>query len=197
MVRLLHRIIGLVMLLPLLGWAVTGAIFFVKPGYSGAYEQLAIKTYPLDASATIHAPAGWQEARVVKTIAGTHLLVRTDKGWRNLDPASLQPAPVPPLDALMKLFEDAFTANPKRYGRVTRVVDPTAHTATGVDVTLDWDRLTLQQRGRDTDRIDMLYRIHYLQWTGRKTLDKVIGLHGLMLLVTLTYLGARLAFRRS
>jgi hypothetical protein len=195
--RLLHRIVGLVMLLPLLGWAVTGMVFFIKPGYAGAYEQLAVKTYPLDANTPIQTRAGWQEARVVKTIAGTHLLVRTDRGWQNLNPSSLQPAPVPSGDTLLRLFEDAFTANPRRYGRLTRLVDRTVHTATGVDVTLDWDRLTLQQRGRDTDRIDWLYRIHYLQWTGRKTLDKVIGLLGLVLLVTLTYLGARLAFRRS
>ena len=40
--RLLHKIIGVVLLLPLLGWAATGAIFFIKPGYAGAYEQLAI-----------------------------------------------------------------------------------------------------------------------------------------------------------
>jgi len=153
------------MLLPLLGWAATGAVFFVKPGYAGAYEQLALRTYPLDDNLPVRIQA-WREARLVKTILGAHLLVRTDGGPQHLDPVTLRIVPVPPPEKLRLLFEDAFTANPDRYGRVATQAGATAHTTTGVDVTLDWNRLTLQQRGRDTDRIEMLYRIHYLQWTG-------------------------------
>lgn len=194
--RALHRVVGLVMLLPFVGWAVTGAVFFVKPGYAGAYDQLVVRTYPLDDNLAFRGQA-WREARLVKTILGTHLLVRTDAGWRSLDPATLKIVPVPAPEKLRLLFEDAFTANPDRYGRVAAQVDATARTTTGVEVTLDWNRLALQQRGRDTDRIDLLYRIHYLQWTGVKPLDKLFGLLGLVLLVTLTYLGARLAFRRQ
>jgi hypothetical protein len=194
--RTLHRTLGVVMILPFVGWAITGAVFFVKPGYAGAYEQLAVRTYPLDDSLALKGQA-WREARLLKTILGTHLVVRTDAGWRNLDPATLKIAPVPSQDRLRLLFEDAFTANPDRYGRVATQVDLTARTTTGVDVTLDWNRVALQQHGRDTDRIDMLYRIHYLQWTGIKALDNVLGLLGLVLLVTLTYLGVRLAFARG
>ena len=195
-IRSLHRIVGLVMLLPFVGWAVTGAVFFVKPGYAGAYEQLAIRTYPLDDNLPVRIQA-WREARLVKTILGTHLLARTDAGWRNLDPATLKIAPVPAQEKLRLLFEDAFAANPDRYGRVATQVDQTAHTTTGVEVALDWNRMTLQQRGSDTARIDALYRIHYLQWTGVKPLDKVLGALGLMLILVLTYLGLRLAFSRG
>jgi len=47
------------MLLPFAGWAVTGAIFFIKPGYGPAYESLSIKTYPLDKPLAINPePAG-------------------------------------------------------------------------------------------------------------------------------------------
>jgi len=183
------------MLLPFVGWAITGAVFFIKPGYAGAYDLPAVRTYPLDDNMPVRVQA-WREARLVKTILGAHLLARTDAGWRNLDPATLRIAPVPPPEKLRLLFEDAFTANPDRYGHVASQASLTARTTTGVDVVLDWNRLTLQQRGRDTDRIDALYRIHYLQWTGQKALDKVLGLAGLLLLVTLTYLGARLAFGR-
>ena len=193
--RTLHRIVGLVMMLPLVGWAITGAVFFVKPGYAGAYEQLAVRTYPLDDNLAFRGQA-WREARLVKTILGTHLLVRTDAGWRNLDPATLKIVPVPPPEKLRLLFEDAFTANADRYGHVASQVDATARTTTGVEVTLDWSRLALEQRGRDTDRIDMLYRVHYLQWTGVAALDKLLGLLGLVLLVALSYLGVRLAFGR-
>jgi hypothetical protein len=188
-------VVGLVMLLPLVGWAVTGAVFFVKPGYAGAYEQLAVRSYPLDGNMPVRIQA-WREARLLKTILGTHLLVRTDSGWRNLDPATLRIVPVPSPDKLRLLFEDAFTANPDRYGHVATQIDASARTTTGVEVTIDWNRLALQQRGRDTDRIDALYRIHYLQWTGQKALDRVLGLLGLLLIVTLAYLGVRLAFVR-
>ena len=185
------------LLLPLLGWAATGAIFFVKPGYAGAYEQLAVKTYPLDGREPIRAQVGWGEVRVVRSILGTHLLARTDAGWRNLDPSSLQPAPIPGEEDLMRLLRDAFTANPDRYGQIVRLVDRTATTDTGVEVVLDWDRLSLQQKGTDTARIETLYRIHYLQWTGDKTADKFVGGIGILLLVTLTLLGARLALGRA
>jgi hypothetical protein len=195
--RLVHRIIGILLLLPLLGWATTGAVFFIKPAYGGAYELLAVKTYALDGGDVIRPQAGWREARMVKTILGTHLLARTDAGWRNLDPSSLQPAPIPGDEATQRLLHDAFTANPDRYGKIVRLVDRTVTTDTGVEVVLDWDRLTLQQRGRDTARIDALYRVHYLQWTGNKTADKFLGAAGLILLVTLTLIGARLAFRLS
>ena len=48
-----------------------------------------------------------------------------------------------------------------------------------------------------TDRIDLLYRIHYLQWTGIKKLDNVLGMLGIALVIVLTTLGAWLAFKRS
>ena len=184
------------MLLPFLGWAATGAVFFIKPGYAGAYESLAVRTYPLDDNLPVRIQA-WREARLVKTILGTHLLARTDAGWRNLNPATLQIEAVPSQDKLRLLFEDAFSANPDRYGRVATQTGTTARTTTGVEVTLEWTRLALQQRGRDTDRIDFLYRIHYLQWTGVKALDKILGLLGLVLIVTLSVLGLRLAFSRT
>jgi hypothetical protein len=91
---------------------------------------------------------------------------------------------------------DALAARAERYGGVSRVDGTTVETSTGARVTLDWNRLSLSQRGRDTDRIDALYRIHYLQWTGVPSLDKVLGFMGLTLLLALSGLGARLAFWR-
>jgi hypothetical protein len=154
MVRKLHRLIGLVLLLPFIGWAVTGVVFFTKPGYGAAYDALPIKTYPIEGPLAVRPDPAWQEDRYVRTILGLHLLVRTGKGG-------------------------------------------VAATDTGAVVRFDWNRLTLQQRGRDTDRIDRLYKIHYLQWTGNEGADKILGLTGLTLLIVLTALGARLAFRRN
>lgn len=195
--RTLHRVIGLVLLLPFFGWALTGLVFFVKPGYEGAYEALTPKTYPLERSVTINPAPGWLEFRYVRTALGDHLLVRTDAGWTHLNPADMRTREKPSEDEIRTLLNDAFTANPGRYGKVARVLGDTASTDTGVEVTVDWKRLSLQQRGRDTDRIDLLYKVHYLQWTGAPVVDRIVGITGIVLLLTLTILGVRLAFKRG
>lgn len=204
--RSLHRIIGVVLVLPMVGWAVTGFVFFIKPGYGGAYESLTVRTYPLDASAPgpnlasreIQAERdSWLEYRVFRTILGEHLLVRTATGWRHLNPSTLEPVSAPSDDEVRRLVADAFTANPQRYGTITRVDSGVITTDTGVEITLDWNRVSLQQRGRDTDRIDRLYKVHYLQWTGVMSIDRVLGFVGLTLLLALTVLGVRLALGRK
>ena len=47
----------------------------------------------------------------------------------------------------------------------------------------------LSQRGEDTDRIDWLYRIHYVQWTGDPTIDKILPLVVLGLLWIVVVVG--------
>lgn len=183
------------MLLPFAGWAVTGIVFFTKPGYGAAYDALAVKAYPLERPLTVQPDPAWREVRYLRTILGPHLIVRTASGWVQLNPETLQPSAPPAPDDVRRLIADAFSANPDRYGRIVRLDGAVATTDTGAVITFDWNRLGLQQRGRDTDRIDLLYRVHYLQWTGQKTIDKVLGLAGLTLLIALTALGARLAFR--
>ncbi len=193
-IRKLHRVIGLVMLLPLFGWTVTGLVFFLKPGYEGAYELLQLKTYPMQQPFAVTPAPSWQEFRCFKTILGNHLLVRTLQGWQHLDPATLAMRAKPSDEEVGKLLRDAFATNPSRYGSVAAINGGTVTTSTNVKVTLDWSRLSFQQRGPDTERIDDLYKIHYLQWTGIKWLDKLLGVLGLALLVTLSVLGLMLAF---
>ena len=84
-----------------------------------------------------------------------------------------------------------------RYGDVATVNGTKVITNTGVEVTLDWNRMSLQQKGKDTDRIDLLYKIHYLQWTGVKSVDRIVGLVGISLVLVLSFLGAWLAFKRG
>ena len=192
--RSLHRVIGLLMLAPVTGWAITGAVFFLKPGYKGAYDMLSVKTYPLDASISLRPDPSWLEARFLKTALGEHLLARTPDGWIHLDPRSLQPRPQPPADEIRTLVSDALSANQARYGQITVIEDEKITTDTGVRIEMDWTRLALSQRGKDTDRIDTLYKIHYLQWTGVKTVDNVLGALGIILVLALSGLGARLFF---
>lgn len=195
--RSLHRVIGLVMLLPLAGWAVTGAVFFLKPGYAGAYELLQVKTYPIEASIATRPDPSWIEARFVRTILGDHLLVRTSRGWLHLDPHSMQPMPEPSADEINALVSDALSVNPERYGRVASIQGYNITTSTGVRIELDWGRLALSQSGKDTDRIDTLYKIHYLQWTGVKAIDTALGALGILLVIALSLLGARLFFTKG
>lgn len=195
-IRRLHRLVGIVMLVPFVGWAVTGAVFFIKPGYRGAYETLAIKTYPLESPVTLPANPAWLETRYFRTVIGEHLLVRSGSGgWTALDPKTLQERSTPSESEIRALVEDAIKANPARYGHVARIHGLNVTTDTGVTVTVFWPGLGLGQRGQDTDRIDRLYKIHYLQWTGHPAVDKVLGAVGLVLILTLSGLGVWLLFR--
>ena len=192
--RRLHRVIGVVMLLPLVAWAITGAVFFIKPGYAGAYELLQVKTYPLETNTPIQTNPSWMEVRLIKTILGEHLLARTTGGWLNLNPHSLQPNAPPSKDQIRDLVTDAVSGN-ARYGNVAAIVGNSIATDTGVRIDLDWNRLSLSQRGQDTDRLDALYKIHYLQWTGLENVDKVLGGVSILLVLGLTILGALLFFK--
>jgi hypothetical protein len=195
--RKLHRVIGIIMMVPFFCWAITGLVFFLKPGYEGAYELLTPKTYPVNTQLTISPEPGWLELRSLRTILGDHLLVRKASGWSNLDPANNQPRNPPGEQDLRKLITDAFSSNPQRYGEIASVNGNTITTTTGVEVMLDWNRMALQQKGKDTDRIDLLYRIHYLQWTGYKSFDRVVGFTGIALVLLLTTFGAWLALKRG
>jgi hypothetical protein len=139
----------------------------------------------------------WLELRSLRTVLGDHLLVRTKSGWIQLDPINKQQRNLPSEEDLRNLLKDAFTVNPQRYGAISTVNGTTVTTNTGVEVTLDWNRMSLQQKGRDTDRIDRLYRIHYLQWTGVKSIDRVLGFVGIVLVLVLTSLGGWLVLKRG
>jgi uncharacterized iron-regulated membrane protein len=192
-----HRILGIIMLLPLLGWGLTGVVFFIKPGYDDAYQSLVIKTYAIDKSWTVEPEQQWQDIRLVKTILGTHLLVTADGDTKHLTPYTLKAKELPPSDQLSALIQDAISVNQARYGNIIQINDNIATTNTGVQITLDWNRLKLSQRGQDTNLIDLIYKVHYLQWTPFKTINEIVGFVGLFLLMALTVLGAMLVIKKS
>lgn len=200
--RRVHRILGLVLLLPVVGWAITGFVFFVKPGYDAAYESLRVRQYLLEGGPIPSPGPGWLEARSLRTMLGDHLLIRTETGWTHLDPATLQPMLLPDDASIRRLVEDAIGTNRARYGEIAVMArneesTPSAsiRTTTGVEIDLDWSTLEFRQIGKDTRRIDALYRVHYLQWTGIGALDRVLGVVGLASLIVLAALGLRLALR--
>lgn len=194
--RKLHKIIGLILVLPMLGWTMTGIIFFIKPGYQGAYEQLAVKRYSLNESIAVQPKSDWQEMKLVSTILGDHLLVKTKGTAKHLDPNSLLPKLEPSETQFKALLADAFSHNSERYGDVVALDGLSAKTNTGVEIKLDWNNLRLSQKGQDTELINLLYKVHYLQWTSHKGVDQVLGMLGLILLILLTILGVRLYLKK-
>lgn len=185
----LHKTLGLVMVAPILLWAVTGFIFLSKPGYTAAYEQLSPRLHAFDRPVQLSGSKNWAEIKLLKTVLGYHLFVVEEGVWRHLDPFTLAVKPQPTRAEVKALIQDATKVGSERYGSITSVVGNTAFTNTDVVITLDWDTLTLRQEGPDTRLIDTLYRIHYLQWLSYPALNKVLGFSGLVLLIALSLIG--------
>lgn len=188
----IHRIIGLLLVLPVIAWTFTGIIFFIKPGYKAAYDQLAVKTYPLEKSFVIQESKEWTEVRLLKTILGYHLLVKTDNGFQHLDPITFQAKKIPIGLELTSLFNDSFSNKSERYGQVITSDNLKVITSKGIEVSLNWEQLTFRQEGEDTKLINTLYNIHYLQWTPYKGVNQYMGIIGLILLMTLTIFGLKI-----
>ena len=147
--RRIHRYIGLVLLIPMVGWALTGLVFLVKPGYDGAYEVLTIKAYPLDQKLNITPSENWDEVRVIKSVLGNHLLVTVAGKTNNLDFNALKQRPMSSVTEVTDLVEDAIADKKDRYGSVLAVDGTTVHVTTGIQVTVNWDELKLDQIGSD------------------------------------------------
>ena len=193
--RKFHKVLGLILLLPFLGWAVTGVFFFIKPGYSEAYQSLSVKTYPFETPLPQLKPKDdWLQVKWLKTILGLHLMVKQANGWIHLNPSTLEQIESPDSEAVRRLVEDAIFDKRERYGKLTSVEGDKAITSTGAQISFSWSQMSLRQRAKDTDFIDRMYKIHYLQWTGIESIDKVLGIVGLGAVLILAVLGLRMAF---
>ena len=197
-IRRFHRIIGMIMIVPFLGWALTGLVFFIKPGYTEAFEILSIKTYGNQEPFLVPTNSNWLEVRMLKSVLGNHLLVKTIDGWDHLNPTTLDTLALPSKQDIRRLVEDAISVNPQRYGNIVTVTKNHIETDKNVTIQLDWSQMLLSQKGRDTALINTMYKIHYLQWTGIKIVDRVLGLLSLGLICILAIFGVLLLyFRRA
>lgn len=195
-VKKYHKYLGFILLLPFITWAVTGVFFFFKPGYSQAYEKLLIETYPINTSISSVKNNHWSEIRVIRSILGYHLLVKDlKKAWHQLDLNTLQPTFLPSEQQITILVEDAIKHNPERYGDILRINNTEIVTSTNVTISLNWQTMSLKQKGADTEFIQLMYKLHYLQWTGIPLMDKVLGVIGLLLVLILAFLGMFLSFK--
>ncbi|MDG1906076.1 MAG: hypothetical protein P8I38_10675 [Arenicella sp.] len=217
--RRVHRILGWLLCLPLLVWACTALVFLIKPGYSGAYHQLSVKTYALtaqDMQSVQYLPTSdnsWASLKLLRTKLGLHALkASTQSAYpRSTDDSEQNPpqlhwlyapstktwVPTPAISAVQSrlLLEDAQTQWPERYGfDGAWLTDRQGvyRTATGVEMQLSWNSLSITQSGSDTQWINRLYRWHYLQWTGIDLVDRLLGIVGLGLLFAMTFVGFKL-----
>lgn len=179
------------MAVPFVLWTVTGLLFHLKPGWDRAYDMLSERSGGAIAMDQVVLPA------VAVAAAGTGPVTRIE-----LFPSALGPVyridrggEVTLLDAttgvaLSPLDGDtaraivveavARSAHASAYGTVKHVAagerEVTVQFTGGPVVRVDRASARLSQRGADTDRIDWLYRVHYVQWTGVAWLDRALSL---------------------
>lgn len=188
-IKKVHRIVGLILVLPLLAWAATGVVFLTKPGYESAYEKLHVKTYSIDSKLPSSGKSEWMEIRLIQSILGLHLLAKTAEGFKHYDPETFLPAALPTEAEVKRLILDSVSLNPERYGVLDSVDGLKGYTNTGIVITLNWDDMTLRQQGFDRRVIETLYKIHYLQWTKWESVNLLLAIVGLVGLATLTIVG--------
>ncbi|OKY27501.1 hypothetical protein BI291_09125 [Thalassotalea sp. PP2-459] len=184
------------MLLPIIAWAITGTYFFFKPGYQEAYQALNVKTYPLTYIDKL--PKGeWLETKQLKTVLGQHVFLKDNKQRHHFIMPSWQAVDILSKKQINALVADAITANKTRYGEIKSITNNQILTTTNVVITLNWPLLSLRQQGKDTDFINTMYNIHYLRWSGNKTLDQYLGVIGLFLVLLLAGIGTWMTIKRT
>lgn len=194
-----HRNLGIVLVLPLLLWAATGAVFLFKPGYGGAYEQLRVSAAAPQCAGVSPAQGPWQELRMVSSVLGCHQLQKLQGSWQHLqaDGSEWQPN----ASQVSTLLASMTVQNSARYGQIVSVElagqQWRANTSTGVELTLNWADLSVRQQGRDSRLINTLYKIHYLQPFTIKWANQAFASLILLLLVIAVTLGIWLLWRRS
>lgn len=201
-----HRWLAILLVVLLAVWSVTGLLFHLKPGWSRAYDMLSAERGGPLHPGTLAAPSvvgdGVTSFELIDTALGPLYRVTGAGGAALYDaqtgakrsPLALADAKALALDAV------ARSAHASEYGpletadlRGERAVIAFSGGAT-VEVGLTDARMS--QRGGDTDRIDWLYRIHYLQWTGNRSIDKVLAIGGLALIWAVVVPGLVLFVRR-
>lgn len=191
-----HRWLAIVLAVLLVVWSLTGLLFHLKPGWGRAYDMLSVERHDrplaletLQPVAAIHTVDG---APIIKlelfdSAKGPLYRARTQTGSALFDARTGTQLLLSQEDAWL-LATDAISRSSERaaYGEPaeTSVTNDTIKLVMsgGPVLLVGRNDARISQRGSDTDRIDWLYRIHYLQWTGNHTVDRVLAIAGLLLI---------------
>ncbi|HYN43462.1 MAG TPA: hypothetical protein VE129_16920 [Thermoanaerobaculia bacterium] len=218
--RAIHRLAGAGLVLPLVLWIGTGLLFHVKPGWDEAYESLsAPPPAPPPWERVVFSPAsvkarGLLDPGPVTLAAHPSGLVayfgRRDGRAAAVDGTSGDPIP-PASEGVARAFALAAISASRHaasYGKIL-ATEPTVHrspltgtedpallflTSGGKRVLVDRVTGEVSQSGALNDRIDLLYRIHYLQWTPWRPVNVALVLGASLLVLVLAASGLRLLF---
>ncbi|MBI5434804.1 MAG: hypothetical protein HZA52_18370 [Planctomycetes bacterium] len=220
--RRFHRLLGTILVLPLVLWIATGVLFHVKHRYDEAYEALAVppESAPDWSRATV-APAdvlatGLADAPLTLAAHPSGRLAYF--GRRGAAPVAIDAetgAPIEPAsDGVARRWLAAALArspHAARYGEEigaeearetsarTGAEDPVLVVRTSGAKTVRIDRVTgeIRQSGELNSFIDATYAMHYLQWTPWPALNVALVLVAVPLVLLLAFTGARLALQKS
>lgn len=201
-----HRWLALLLVVLLAVWSVTGVLFHLKPGWDRAYDMLSAERGGPLHPARLVAPAtvGDDVTRfeLIDTALGPLYRASNAGGSFLVDAATgIRRSPLSEADG-RTLAVDAVSRSRHQvaYGELSSVATRDDAVvlvfAGGATVEVSRSDAQMTQRGHDTDRIDWLYRIHYLQWTGNKTVDRVFAMFGLALIWAVVIPGLVLFVRR-
>ena len=217
--RAVHRVAGLLLLLPLLLWIATGLLFHVKPGWDEAYEALATPPPgPLPWERVVFSPAALKARGLLD--AGPVVLAPHPTGLvayfgrRGGLPAAADGTsgdPVPQADEETARTYAVAAIDASRHARsygtivsaertshrspLTGAEDPAFlfRTSGGKRVVVDRVTGEVTQDGTLNERIDLLYRVHYLKWTPWQPVNAALVLAASFLVLLLATTGLRLA----
>ncbi len=221
--RALHRLAGAGLVLPLFLWMGTGLLFHVKPGWDEAYEPLsAPPPGPPPWERVVFSPAavkarGLLDAGPVALAVHPAGLVawfgRREGRAAAVDGTSGDPIPTATEGVARAYALAAITASrhAASYGTIVSAQPDVHHsTLTGTEgpaflfltsggkrVLVDRVTGEVSQSGSLNDRIDLLYRIHYLQWAPWKPANVALVLGVSLLGLLLAASGLRLFFTPS
>lgn len=216
--RRYHRWLGLVLLLPLVAWVVTGLLFHVKHRYAEAYESLSVPIPRVEwARADVSAadvitrglaeppivlaphPSGalaWFGARAGQPIAidattGETISPATDELAREWMRAAIAQSEHAARYGV-EIGSESATSRSARTG----VVDPALRVRTSGGKTVTVDRVTgeIRQTGDLNEFIDATYDVHYLKWTPWPAVNVGLVLFAIVLVLGLAGTGTRLLF---
>lgn len=202
----IHRWLAIVLVVLLVVWSATGLLFHLKPGWNRAYDQLTaerregeLRASELVPLASLH---GAHRIELFDTALGPLYRVTAGDETTLVDARTGRTRSPLTIDDARALASDAIAHSAYRddYGDIAGI-DATEQTvqvrcAGGPIVEVGRGDARLSQRGPDTDRIDWLYRIHYLQWTGHATLDRLLAVIGLALIWAVMIPGVVLFVKR-
>lgn len=183
--RRAHRFFGLLAVLPLLAWLISGVGLAVLETLSTGGGEVTLPTQALHRAVTVRPEPGVGEVRVFETVLGQHLIQETEFGLRHLDPATGQIKPAPAEVELRELLGEAFAVDPEGFGEVELITADSTVTSTGRVIVLDWPSFTATYRDGTTRLANVFRRVHGLGLSGIPGIDRwvmiVAGALGLVL----------------